>query len=290
MLDGLRRNRERAKKWKMRYFVVSEGVLSYFQRADPRPYRLVSQIVLRDAKITTLEGNMLSLDLQGQERLLRFNDRGELVRWKAIIDKGNIDLIQDQDFEKLDDMIIQEHFDPGTVSDGMMNEKPLKGVRGARAKFLKNAALFLSAKNQANKGMQRAKNATEARMKSIRSGAGLLIRGVRGNSNSSERRRPTNEMLLSSTKNLDSRNEKREPTVQAVVEMNNTFKVWSKLNENAEQKNEILLIVRVKLYQAFLLSGGQYGRLACGDELLLMEFSAGIDDVQTVFFQPPTSL
>ena len=231
----------KSKKWKMRYFVVSEGVLSYFQRADPRPYRLVSQIVLRDAKITTLEGNMLSLDLQGQERLLRFNDRGELVRWKAIIDKGNIDLIQDQDFEKLDDMIIQEHFDPGTVSDGMMNEKPLKGVRGARAKFLKNAALFLSAKNQANKGMQRAKNATEARMKSIRSGAGLLIRGVRGNSNSSERRRPTNEMLLSSTKNLDSRNEKREPTVQAVVEMNNTFKVWSKLNENAEQKNEILL-------------------------------------------------
>ena len=51
-------------------------------------------------------------------------------------------------------------------------------------------------------------------------------------------------------------------------------------------------IVRVKLYQAFLLSGGPQGRLACGDELLLMECSAGegVEDVQSEFFQPPTSL
>ena len=41
------------------------------------------------------------------------------------------------------------------------------------------------------------------------------------------------------------------------------------------------------LYQAFLLSGGPHGRLACGDELLLMEFSAGegVSDVQNVFFR-----
>lgn len=51
-------------------------------------------------------------------------------------------------------------------------------------------------------------------------------------------------------------------------------------------------IVRVKLYQAFLLSGGPYGRLASGDELLLMEFSKGdtVEDVQNEFLELPTSL
>jgi len=293
---------KKSKKWNLRYFVVSEGVLSYFQRADPRPYRLCSQMVLRDADITVLDGNILSIEFQGRERLLRFNDRGEFVRWKSIIDKDNVDVVNDQNFDILEEMQIEINNEglvtgastkegdyassltrASTVSDDIANGKPLKGVRGAGAKFLKNA---VRAKVQANKGMKRARNATGARMKSIRTGAGMLIRG--GNT----RRRPTNEMLISSTRNLDARSEKREPTVQVVVEMNNTFKVMSKSNNSDERQDEILLIVRVKLYQAFLLSGGQYGRLACGDELLLMEFSAGdgTDDAQDTFSQPPTSL
>jgi hypothetical protein len=50
-------------------------------------------------------------------------------------------------------------------------------------------------------------------------------------------------------------------------------------------------IVRVKLYQAFLLSGGPYGRLASGDELLLMEFSKaeGVEDVRIEALEPPAS-
>ena len=50
-------------------------------------------------------------------------------------------------------------------------------------------------------------------------------------------------------------------------------------------------IVRVKLYQAFLMSGGMYGRLACGDELLLMEFSKaeGVEDVRIEALEPPAS-
>jgi len=293
---------KKSKKWNMRYFVVSEGVLSYFQRADPRPYRLCSQMVLRDADITVLDGNILSIELQGRERLLRFNDRGEFVRWKSIIDKDNVDAVNDQNFDIVEEMQIEINNEAlvtgsstkegdyasslpraSTFSDDIANGKPLKGVRGAGAKFLKNA---VRAKVQANKGMKRARNATGARMKSIRTGAGMLIRG------GTTSRRPTNEMLISSTRNLDARSEKREPTVQVVVEMNNTFKVMSKSKNSDEQQDEILLIVRVKLYQAFLLSGGQYGRLACGDELLLMEFSArdGADDAQDLFSQAPTSL
>lgn len=302
---------KKSKKWKFRYFVISEGVMSYFQRtmkiginnkteqpvgtgySSRRPYRLCSQMVLRDASITILEGNILSIEIRGQERLLRFNDRGELIRWKTIIDKGNANIFHGQELDRLDEMCAEDVYEGNDTPENYSDDRPLKGVRGAGAKFLKNAA---RAKVQANKGMKRAKDATEARMKSLRSGAGSFIRGVKGNPNSgmaessTRRRRPTNEMLLSSTINLNCKSEKREPTVQTVVETNNTFKVMFKKQQGIEDDDDVLLFVRVKLYQAFLLSGGQYGRLACGDELLLMEFSAGVNDVQSEFFQLPTSL
>lgn len=306
---------KKSKKWKMRYFVVSEGVLSYFERAEPRPYRLCGQMVLRDAKITILEGNILSLEVQNQERLLRFGDRGELIWWKSVIDDkdSKVDAVIEPDFDKLEETQIDvgndeeqltetpsKEEDASTslskaitllLDESLVNSKNRRNVvRGAGAKFLKKATL---AKN----GMKRAKDATGARMKSIRTGAEMLFRGVRGNSESevTMRRRPTNDMLITSTRGLHDLTEKREPTVQAVVEMNKVFKVMSNHHSSSsdESKSEILLIIRVKLYQAFLLSGGPHGRLAYGDELLLMEFSVGegAEDVQNyVLFQAPTSL
>eukprot|EP00531_Pseudo-nitzschia_arenysensis_P017447 CAMPEP_0116151002 /NCGR_PEP_ID=MMETSP0329-20121206/19862_1 /TAXON_ID=697910 /ORGANISM="Pseudo-nitzschia arenysensis, Strain B593" /LENGTH=1098 /DNA_ID=CAMNT_0003647581 /DNA_START=94 /DNA_END=3391 /DNA_ORIENTATION=- len=337
---------KKSKKWKRRYFVLSEGVVSYFERANPRPNRLSGQMVLRDAKFKILEGNILSVVAQNRERLLRFSDRGELIKWKSIMDdKGNnADALMEQDLEKyeearkdldkieaqldLEKMEAQKDLDkaendPETIDgdkgiekvdsqregsdedplleapskDDLLNPSReqvnttysdeniangirLGRVRGAGAKFLKKAAL---AKKKAQDTLAK-KREKGARIKSIRTGAGLFIRGVRGNTEES-----TNDMLVTSTRNLNAEEEKKEPTVQAVVEMNSTFRVYSK-DSNSEE--EILLIVRVKLYQAFLLSGGTQGRLVCGDELLLMECSAGegAEDVQNVFFQPPTSL
>jgi hypothetical protein len=256
---------KKSKKWKMRYFVLSEGVLSYFERANPRPYRLSGQMVLRDAKFKNFEGNILSLVAQNQERLLRFSDRGELIKWKSIMDKGsNVDALIEQDLEKNeeaqkdlekieaqkdgsddeqlpeaatkeDNLIPSRERSAIAYSDeNMANGRSLGRVRGAGAKFLKKAAL----------AKKRAKDRTGARMKSIRTGAGLFIRGVRGNSSSEETmgRRPTNEMLISSTRHLNYLSEKREPTVQAVVEMNSTFKVMSKhISNGDDQEEEILL-------------------------------------------------
>ncbi len=336
---------KKSKKWKRRYFVLSEGVLSYFERANPRPNRLSGQMVLRDAKFKYLEGNILSVVAQNRERLLRFSDRGEMIKWKSIMgDKGsNADTLMEQDLEKYEEAqkdldkieaqldlektleaqkdlektteknpetpieaqkdLVQVDSQRDASGDDPLLEAPSKDdllntprervntedenngrslarVRGAGAKFLKKAAL---AKKRAQDTLSK-KRASGARIKSIRTGAGLFIRGVRGNTEES-----TNDMLVTSTRNLDVEIEKKEPTVQAVVEMNSTFKVLSK---DSTTEEEILLIVRVKLYQAFLLSGGTQGRLACGDELLLMECSAGegAEDVQNVFFQPPTSL
>jgi hypothetical protein len=51
-------------------------------------------------------------------------------------------------------------------------------------------------------------------------------------------------------------------------------------------------VVRVKLFQAFLLSGGFNGRLARGDELVEMEFieGSGVEEIDIELLEPPTFL
>ncbi|KAG7363977.1 PH domain containing protein [Nitzschia inconspicua] len=313
---------KKSKEWRKRYFVASEGVLSYFERADPRPYRLRGQIVLIDAKVTQLEGNVLSIEVGSKERLLRFEDRSNLVQWKAVFEKENErgeiiigefetssgdhhNTTEDQTAETLQQ---QESSSPkssnrlrsrtGSSEDARPGN--LRGVRDVGAKLLKNAADGVGrAKAHANRaaaeGMKRARNATDAGMKSIRTGAGMFIRGVTRTSTANGRRRPTSDMFLTSTRNLTAKSGKRDPTVQAVVEIDSVFKVISRApstDDNQEEDEEDMLIVRVKLYQAFLLSGGQTGRLASGDELLLMEFSKaeGVEDVAIEALEPPASL
>lgn len=286
---------KKSKKWKMRYFVLSGGVLSYFERANPRPNRLNGQMVLRDAKFKNLEGNILSVEAQNRERLLRFSDRGELIKWKSIMDdkSNDADALMEQDLEKYeetqkdldkieaqidfekmetekehekleaksdldnkgqndiekvdslkdasykesiqevgskDDIVVpsRERLYTANSEEGFTNGK-IGRVRGAGAKFLKKAALA----GQKAKHSLAKKRAKDGPMKVIRSGAGLFARGVRGNSDESE---ITNDMLVTSTRNLNAfESEKREPTVQAVVEMNSTFKVRSKYSTNGEE-------------------------------------------------------
>ncbi len=276
---------KKSKKWKMRYFVLSEGVLSYFERANPRPNRLSGQMVLRDAKFKNLEGNILSVGAQNRERLLRFSDRGELIKWKSIMDdkSNDVDALMEQDLEKyeetqrdLDKIEAQKDFAKAEAEkedekleaqtdldkiEGQNNvrkeeqqgddayKEPMQDVaskddilvpsrerlnteesfangiervRGAGAKFLKKAAL---ARQKAKHSLAK-KRAKDGRMKAIRTGAELFIRELRGNADESE---TTKDMLVTSTRNLNAfETEKREPTVQAVVEMNSTFKVKSK--------------------------------------------------------------
>ena len=277
---------KKSKKWKMRYFVLSEGVMSFFERANPRPNRLSGQMVLRDAKFKILEGNILSILAQNRERLLRFSDRGELLKWKSTMDgKGsNVNALIEQDLEKHEEAQkdlekIEAQKDLGktdaqkdlekaeaqrdtsddeqmphlsTSEDDLLssreqptmtycdenttnaNGRSLGRVRGAGAKFLKKAAL----------AKKRAKDRTGARMKYFRTGAGMFMRGKWGNSDSEGiiGRRPTNDMLISSTRNLNDLSEKREPTVQAVVEMNSTFKVVANQTSTEHESEEDILL------------------------------------------------
>jgi hypothetical protein len=49
-------------------------------------------------------------------------------------------------------------------------------------------------------------------------------------------------------------------------------------------------MIHVKLYQAFVLSGGSNARLYRGDELIEMEFFGMEEDGDRVFLEAPTLL
>jgi hypothetical protein len=192
---------KKSKAWKQRYFVVSEGVLSFFEKAHPRPYGLRGQLVLADAKVTILDENMLMLQTKDNERHLRFDNRGDFVKWKTIIERAT-------DPEgTLESALAQESAAPRRRTRTIGTVKPIWA--GKRA-------------------MKAMKGAKDAGMKSIKNARGIIARGIRGgtpNNGEGSRRRPEPDMLLASTRTIQSKTQKREPTVQVVVELNSICKV-----------------------------------------------------------------
>jgi hypothetical protein len=81
------------------------------------------------------------------------------------------------------------------------------------------------------------------------------------------KRHPSMQMLLNNTALAD----KREPTVQCVVQISQTFHVLARHDGNPHIV-ENWLTVNAKLYQAFLLRGGPSGRMAYGDALIEFDF------------------
>lgn len=76
--------------WKRRYFVLSEGTLSYYEGAQPRPYGLRGQLFLKDAALSLKKrgANQFVLSItvsEGtttlRETLLLFESPGPLVDW-----------------------------------------------------------------------------------------------------------------------------------------------------------------------------------------------------------------
>jgi hypothetical protein len=209
---------KKSKTWKERYFVVSEGVLSFFEKADPRPSGLRGQLVLSNAEVQTIDEQSLQIQTKDNELQLRFDDRAIFVKWRSVLERA-----ADPQNGVESSLIAVSHESRASRRQKKAyivgNVKPLKGATEAGVKVGKRA-------------MKAMKGAKDAGMKSIKSARGMIARGIRGGpkdglSPDGSRRRPTTEMLCASTRALASRskNEKREPTVQAVVELNNVFKV-----------------------------------------------------------------
>ena len=96
------------KAWKRQFFVLSEGILSYYERAEPRPVCLRGQIVLVGATLETIKGvkdsdfepaedgrqqqngeskDTIILQLTSREKELqfRFDDEAEHAAWEATL-------------------------------------------------------------------------------------------------------------------------------------------------------------------------------------------------------------
>jgi ribosomal protein L15 len=107
-------------------------------------------------------------------------------------------------------------------------KNPLKG---------KMAKLQKEAKDTGERAYKVMKGAKEAGMDKIRR---ILPKTGRSPNESRrrrpQRRRPTTDMVLTSTRTLQLVSEKREPTVQVVVELNKVYQVIAKDPDNAEQE------------------------------------------------------
>ena len=237
---------KKGKNFKERFFVVSEGVLSYYEFADPRPHVLRGQLVLGGATLNILEDNILQIQKKDQERQLQFETRGEFIKWKTIIERATgsqpvveLALLQAPSPVDASSMSSTHRKKTSLVSSGV---KDLKGAAEAGVKVLKGATGggMRVIKGATGGGMRVMKGAKDAGMKSIKSASGIIARGMRGTpkNSSSSRRRPKLDMLMTSTQNLladDPKDRKRDPTVQVVVELTSSYKVTTIPNDGEEE-------------------------------------------------------
>ena len=235
---------KKGKNWKERFLVLSGGVLSVYENADPRPHGLRGQLVLGGAVLNVLEQNILQIQKKEHERLIFLEDRSDFVRWKtsvqrAIENASGIDLMAS----------VVSPDSPHThkrrsslVGAGVKLSKDaseagvklVKGATGGGIKVIKGAT---------GGGMKVIKGAKAVGIKSFKGASGLIARGIgkgsKGSDNDGQidgsRRRPTLDMLMTSTRNIQQINEKREPTVQVVVELGSIYKVLPKADGSDDE-------------------------------------------------------
>jgi len=100
------------KEWTKLFFVLSEGTLSFYEKASPRPHRLRGQIVLTDAALSVSKIDadsekkipsqfIMTLSKEGstRERLLLFGSEDRLLDWTYALEcttklKANADAVR----------------------------------------------------------------------------------------------------------------------------------------------------------------------------------------------------
>jgi hypothetical protein len=225
------------KIWKERFFVISEGVLSHYENADPRPHGLRGQLVLGGATLNTLDLNILQIQTKDQERQLRFEDPREFVKWKNIISHA-IDPSGATEFSPPmlnPDSPGPSHRKRASIVDAGVKlskdateagVKLLKGATGGGLKAIKGAT---------GGGMKYFKEAKQAASGLIARGIGLTPKDGGHHDEGSIRRRPKLDMLMTSTRNIQGVNEKREQAVQVVVELTSIYKVLSETSDGPKE-------------------------------------------------------
>jgi hypothetical protein len=239
--------------WKKRYSVLSDGLLSYFEAATPRPHGLRGQLALNGATVEVAgslselrdeDKYVLCVNSSDEPRLLSFESEGVMAEWKVAI---------------------QRTIDSCAQNPPLLEVKQKKGAISKLA--LPASKMIRGAKDG---GIKVIRSAKDGGMKVFRSAVGILRQQRQADGRPGDHpilpRRPSMQVLLSNTALTG----KRDPTVQCVAQQTYRFAV----SDNGDSP-EPLFHVQAKVFQAFLLSGGKGGRLSVGDALVEIEFDMG---------------
>ena len=200
--------------WKNRYFVVSEGVLSFFAEADPRPYGLRGQLVLNKCTtMKTMDDNILIIEIEEEQRYLQFQDRGQLLRWRTVLERA-------ADSTHIQLPATEREQRRGMIGQIVSTVNPLKSATDTGIKVGKRA-------------MRVMKEAPKAGLKKAR---GMLanIRQRGQTTPDDDRRNTTEAMLIVSTRGLPRDGDKRDLKVHAVTELNSVFRVTAIASSGGE--------------------------------------------------------
>lgn len=219
----LSRNKKN-RSFKERYFVLSEGVLSLYLEASPRPFGLRGQFVLKDATVETMDENVIEIQIKDHHRQLLFEDRAEFLKWKSVIDPNtdaNGQIASTAQISSPADLDTSDH-----------KKKPLKGAMAKLQKEAKDTG------ERAYKVMKEARDAGMDKIRRILPKTGRFPNESRRRR--PQRRRPTTDMLLTSTRALALASEKREPTVQVMVETNKVYQVIARDPQSPDEQEVMM--------------------------------------------------
>jgi PH domain len=237
------------RNWKNRFCVLSEGVLSYYEHAKPRPHGLRGQVVLVGAVLQILEEKSREdMHLQilqiftkdnDRERQLSFRDTADFWKWKDAIQQA-IELCT-----------------PTT------NSSSPPGSPGFRRKFHR----VIPAGRMMQKGMEEGgRIIAEGGFKVIKGASNLLEKITRKGTDDQKLLSPSEVSFSNYLPSTDT-----APSVEVRVEFSKEFKIVA-LKDSSAKLSEVWLNVCAETSRTFHLSGGHKGRICPGDELIAINF------------------
>ena len=291
-----------SKKWKRRYCVLSEGVISIYENGYPRPHGLRDQLVLVGAAISTTGGTAPSDDMDDDdaksgdeskqsspERSVRkhavfiktrdtskprhyvaFENRAEMMEWAEAI-RSSIETCSPEGM--MTEISMSEGGSSFNEADACIEGK--KGLLSTfRPPFIGGGSGAITPPDESRGSL-----------------FGNLRKGGRWIDDTSPRPPPQDDPSTSKRSKFF-RNPKRAPstgsimaalqadkytdaTVRISVQSSTMYKLCTS-NPDGDENQDTWGMVRTKLLRNFLLAGGPNGRMIRGEDIVELEFLKGI--------------
>lgn len=307
------------KPWKNFFCVMSEGVLTFYEKEHPRPHGLLDQIVLVGATLnasvaaaetdshqeSTAESTRVSYILSitnhdmSKESQMSFENKNEFESWRHGILLAIETCSPASDFDpstsnEVFAIVADETAD--TSDSKVLDDGDILTLNSSRKKSNPSGVNLVKATTDMFRGLNRIP-LKENKMLAVRGKTGSSSKGevpseitnsVDTQSTTSDtaaqsmQTRRRNRASLRMSLSFDSSIKKSEevfheaikrpgPTVQITVRTTSVYKIVT-ADPVGEEKKDVWTIIRTKVTQNFLLSGGRNGRSSKGDEVVELNF------------------